>query len=70
MYAIRSYYAYASHEKETLQAVTEARASVGKVNISAKDLSDPAAFGRFQEAQGELSGALSRLLVVAERYPA
>jgi len=61
--------AYASHEKETLQAVTEARAGVGKVNITPKDLADPAAFGRFQQAQGELSGALSRLLVVAERYP-
>jgi len=61
--------AYAAHEKETFQAVTEARARVGQVNISAKDLNDPAALARFQAAQGELSGALSRLLVVAERYP-
>ncbi|AMV73196.1 LemA family protein [Desulfuromonas carbonis] len=61
--------AYASHEKETFQAVTEARAKVGQVNVSAKDLNDPAALARFQAAQGELSGALSRLLVVAERYP-
>ncbi|WP_432823043.1 LemA family protein [Trichloromonas sp.] len=61
--------AYAAHEKETLQAITEARAKVGQVNISAKDLSDPAAMERFQAAQGEMSGALSRLLVVAERYP-
>ena len=61
--------AYAAHERETLQAVTEARAKVGQVNISAKDLNDPAALARFQAAQGELSGALSRLLVVAERYP-
>jgi LemA protein len=61
--------AYAAHERETLEAVTEARAKVGQVNISTKDLSDPAALEKFQAAQGELSGALSRLLVVAERYP-
>jgi len=61
--------AYAAHEKETLQAVTEARASVGKVTLDAKSLSDPALVSRFQSAQGELSGALSRLLLVAERYP-
>jgi len=61
--------AYAAHEKETLQAVTNARASVGKTTISAKDLGNAAAFQQFQQAQGELSGALSRLLVVAERYP-
>jgi LemA protein len=61
--------AYAAHERETLEAVTEARARVGQVNISTKDLSDPAALEKFQAAQGELSGALSRLLVVAERYP-
>lgn len=61
--------AYASHERETLQAVTEARARVGQVNLSGKDLSNPVALESFQSAQGELSGALSRLLVVAERYP-
>ena len=61
--------AYAAHEKETLQAITEARAKVGQANLSAKDLADPAAIQNFQAAQGELSGALSRLLVVAERYP-
>ncbi len=61
--------AYAAHEKETLQAITEARAKVGQVNLNAKDLADPAAIQNFQAAQGELSGALSRLLVVAERYP-
>jgi len=61
--------AYAAHEKETLQAVTEARASVGQTKIDAKDLGNPAALAKFQAAQGELSGALSRLLVVAERYP-
>jgi len=61
--------AYAEHERETLQAVTEARAKVGQMNIAAKDLDNPATLEKFQAAQGELSGALSRLLVVAERYP-
>jgi LemA protein len=61
--------AYASHEKETLMAVTNARASVGKTQINAKDLADPAAMQKFQQAQGALSGALSRLLVVVEKYP-
>ncbi len=61
--------AYAAHERETLEAVTNARARVGQVNIGAKDLTDPAAMAKYQAAQGELSGALSRLLVVAERYP-
>jgi len=61
--------AYAAHEQDTLIAVTEARASVGKAQISTGDLSDPAALQKFQQAQGDLSGALSRLLVVVERYP-
>ena len=61
---------YASHEQETLSAVTEARASAGGVmNISDEVLNDPAAFERFQAAQSELSGALQRLLVVTENYP-
>jgi len=61
--------AYASHEKETLTEVTNARAKVGQTNISTDKLGDPAAMQKFQQAQGELSGALSRLLVVVERYP-
>jgi len=61
--------AYASHEKETLMAVTNARAKVGQTQISADKLGDPAAMQQFQQAQGALSGALSRLLVVVERYP-
>ncbi|MCF6179712.1 MAG: LemA family protein [Geopsychrobacter sp.] len=60
---------YASHEKETLQAVTNARASIGKTQINTGDLANPAALQKYQQAQGALSGALSRLLVVAERYP-
>ncbi len=61
--------AYAAHERETLESVTKARAQVGQVNLSPAQLSDPAAMQKFQAAQGELSGALSRLLVVAEKYP-
>ncbi|PLX82352.1 MAG: hypothetical protein C0617_14640 [Desulfuromonas sp.] len=61
--------AYASHERETLESVTNARAKVGQVNISADTLSDPAAMQKFQAAQGQLSSAISRLLLVAERYP-
>lgn len=62
---------YASHERETLISVTEARAKVGQVSAAGlqKVLEDPQAFARFQEAQGALSSALSRLMVVAERYP-
>jgi len=60
---------YAKHERETLQAVTEARAKVGSIQISGKALSDPKAFAQFQEAQGEVSSALQRLMVVVERYP-
>ena len=60
---------YAAHERETLQAVTEARANATSVKLSAQDLSDPAALQRLQQAQGALSSALSRLLLVVERYP-
>ena len=61
--------AYAAHEKETLMAVTNARSKVGQTQISADKLGDPAAMQQFQKAQGQLSGALSRLLVVVEKYP-
>jgi len=61
--------AYAAHETETLQAVTDARSRIGQVSLSASDLNDPAKVQQFQAAQGNLSGALSRLLVVAENYP-
>ena len=60
---------YASHERETLEAVINARAKATAVKLSADDLSDPAALERIQQAQGQLSSALSRLLVVAEQYP-
>jgi LemA protein len=61
--------AYAAHEKDTLTEVTNARAKVGQMNISADKLGDAATLQQFQQAQGELSGALSRLLVVSENYP-
>ena len=60
---------YAVHEAETLKAVTEARAKVGSMQISKDMLKSPEAIGKFQEAQGQLSGSLSRLMVVVERYP-
>ena len=60
---------YAQHEEEVLEKVTEARASVGKVNLTTDDLTDEAKVKAFQAAQGELSGALSRLMVVTENYP-
>ncbi len=60
---------YAAHEKETLEAVTEARAKVGSIQMSQDLISDPQAFTRFQEAQSAMTSALSRLMVVVERYP-
>ena len=60
---------YAKHEADTLTAVTEARAKVGSMQISKQMINDPQAFAKFQQAQGELSSALSRLMVVVERYP-
>lgn len=60
---------YATHERETLEAVTKARAAATSIQVSPETLKDPEAFKRFQQAQGELSGALSRLLAVSENYP-
>lgn len=60
---------YAAHEKDTLTAVTEARAQVGKVQIGADVINNPEAMAQFQAAQGGLSSALSRLMVVVEQYP-
>jgi len=61
--------AYASHEKETLTAVVEARAKAGQMRLDPSKLGDPAALASFQAAQGQLTTALSRLMVVVERYP-
>lgn len=60
---------YAKFEKDTLQAVTEARGKVGSIQAGANVVNDPKAFSQFQEAQSTMSSALSRLLVVVERYP-
>lgn len=61
--------AYAAHEKEVLTQVTEARARVGTIQATPELINDPQAFQQFQAAQGQLSSALSRLLLVAENYP-
>ena len=60
---------YAAHERETLQAVTQARAQATSVKPSSDLLKNPEAFKQYQQAQGDLSSALSRLLVVVEKYP-
>jgi LemA protein len=60
---------YAAQESAVLLGVTEARAKVGSIQATPELVNDPAAFAKFQAAQGELSSALSRLLVVSENYP-
>ena len=60
---------YASHERETLEAVTKARAAATSFQITPEVLNDPQAFAKFQQVQGELSSALSRLMAVSENYP-
>lgn len=66
---VKTVKAYAAHENQVLTQVTEARARVGTIQVSPDVLKDPQAFARFQSAQGQLSGALSRLLAVSENYP-
>jgi LemA protein len=60
---------FAAQEKDVLLGVTNARAKVGSIQATPELINDPEAFAKFQSAQGELSSALSRLLVVAENYP-
>jgi LemA protein len=60
---------YASHERETLEAVTRARAAATSFQITPEVLNNPEAFQKFQQVQGELSSALSRLMAVSENYP-
>jgi LemA protein len=60
---------YAAQEQTVLLGVTQARAKVGSIQMTPELANDPAALKKFQDAQGELSGALSRLLVVTENYP-
>ena len=59
----------AQFEQDTLTKVVEARAKATSIQVTPETLNDPAAFRKFQAAQGELGGALSRLMVVSERYP-
>lgn len=60
---------YAEHEKSTLEEVTKARANVGKINLTPEMLSNKALFQQFQNAQNSLSSALSKLMLVVEKYP-
>ena len=60
---------FASQEQTVLLGVTNARAKVGSVQVTPETVNDPQALRQFAQAQGELTGALSRLLVVAENYP-
>lgn len=66
---VKTVQGYADFEKGVLTEVTELRSRVGQMKLSTDDLSDEEKFKQFQEAQDKLSGALSRLLVVAENYP-
>ena len=66
---VKTVKAYAAHERETLEAVTEARAKVSAMQVDENLLNDPAKLQQFEAAQAQLSGALSRLMVVVERYP-
>ncbi len=61
--------AYAAHEKDTLTAVTEARAKVGQLKLGSDTLNNPNAMANFQAAQGRMTSALSKLMVVVEKYP-
>lgn len=65
---VKTVQAYANHEEKVLTAVTEARAKVGQINVNAAN-ANPAVLKQFMAAQGELSSALSRLMVVVEKYP-
>ena len=60
---------YATHEKDTLEAVTRARAAATSVQLTPEALNDPAALAKFQQVQGELTQALSKLMAVTEAYP-
>ncbi|GJI98228.1 hypothetical protein RugamoR57_49460 [Duganella caerulea] len=60
---------YAAHEQTVLTEVTQARAQASSIQVTPGVLADPAAFAKFQQAQGALTGALSRLLAVSENYP-
>lgn len=60
---------YAKHERETLEAVIQARANATNLTVTPEVLNDPRAFSKFQQVQGEISSALARLMAVVENYP-
>ena len=60
---------YATHEEKVLTEVTEARANVAGLKVDKEVLNDPELFKKYQEAQSQMTGALSRLLAVTENYP-
>jgi LemA protein len=66
---VRTVQGYAAHEQKVLTQVTEARARVGSIQVTPELANDPQAFAKYQVAQGEMTTALSRLMVVAENYP-
>jgi LemA protein len=66
---VKTVQGYAAQEQTVLLGVTQARAKVGSIQATPELVNDPAALAKFQAAQGELSSALSRLLVVTENYP-
>jgi LemA protein len=66
---VRTVQGFAAQEQKVLLGVTQARARVGSIQATPELVNDPQAFQKFEAAQGELTGALSRLLVVAENYP-
>ena len=66
---VKTVQGYANQEKTVLTEVTQARASVGKIQVTPDMVNDPAAMQKYNEAQGQLTNALSRLLVVSENYP-
>ena len=61
--------AYAAHERETLEAVTSARARVGSIQATPELINNPQAFAAFQQSQAQMSSALSRLMLIVENYP-
>jgi LemA protein len=66
---VNSVKGFAQQEKDVLLGVTNARAKVGSIQATPELINDPGAFAKFQQAQGELTNALSKLLVVTENYP-
>src|SRR6185312_6211598 len=66
---VNSVKGFAQQEKDVLLGVTNARAKVGSIQATPELINDPGAFAKFQQAQGELTSALSKLLVVTENYP-